>query len=175
MRHKLAGVVLMCIASLAAAADGPWYFGASMGQAEFGDCPAASSCDPRDPAYKVYAGYRFNRHIALEAGYTDLGKSTVVTSGAIAEEKPRGAAGHFVAAWPLAERFSILGRVGLIYGDTKVTGGGAIRNDKGTRLAWGAGAHYDISRQFAVRVEWERFRLETLEVDAITAGVVASF
>ena len=173
MRYVLAGIGLMCGTSFAAAAEG-WYVGGNMGQAEFGDCAAGATCDLRDSAYKVYAGLRFSRHLALEAGYADLGKSTAVASGAIVDSKPRGAAAHLVAAWPLGD-LSILGRVGLIYGDTKVTGGGNIRNDKGTRLAWGAGAHYDLARHFAVRLEWERFRFAGLDVDAVTAGVVVAF
>jgi OOP family OmpA-OmpF porin len=174
MKRALATIVLLGIACLAAAAEGPWYIGGSMGQAEFADCPAAASCDARDSAYKVYAGYRFNRHLALEAGYTDLGKSSVLVAGAIVDQKPRGGAAHLVAAYPIGD-LSITGRVGLIYGDTKVSAGDNNRNDKGTRLAWGVGAHYDSSRHFAVRLEWERFRFERLDVAAITAGVVASF
>lgn len=151
-----------------------WYIAGALGASDFSGCPAGASCDSSDPAYKVYGGYRLTRHLALEAGYTDLGKTTATAGDAVTETKPRGATLHVVGLWPLGQRFSLLGRVGLIYGDTKVTGTAPTRNEKGTEAAFGLGVHYDFAPEVAVRLEWERFRFRD-EVDAITLGVIARF
>jgi OmpA-OmpF porin, OOP family len=36
--------------------------------------------DETDSAWKVYAGYRFNRHLAIEGGLVDLGEFTARTT-----------------------------------------------------------------------------------------------
>jgi opacity protein-like surface antigen len=174
MRNAVLSLGLAAVAASPLAWGSPWYAGGGLGVSDFAGCPGAASCDSRDQAYKVYAGYRFTRHLAVEAGYTDLGKATATLGDSITETKPRGMAAHAVGAWPLSERFSLLGRIGLIYGDSKVTGTAPTRNEKGTELAWGAGVQFDVAPQIAVRLEWERFEFREA-VDAITLGVVARF
>lgn len=174
MKVAVFGLTLACLAASSVAAAPPWYVGGALGVSDFGSCPDSASCDGSDQAYKVYAGYRFNRHLAVEAGYSDLGKTTAIAGDSVTETKPRGITAHVVGLWPFTERFSLLGRLGVIYGDSKVTGTAATRNEKGTELAWGAGVHFDLMPDVALRLEWERFRLRT-EVDAISLAVIARF
>src|SRR3954447_17920663 len=66
------------------------YVGGGFGQSKF-KCPTGLSCDDtKDTAFKLFGGYQFNRNIASEVGYTDLGKATG-TGGA----KPRLRPGSF--------------------------------------------------------------------------------
>jgi OOP family OmpA-OmpF porin len=173
MKVVIFGLALACVAASSVAADAPWYVGGGIGVSNF-DCPAASSCDTSDQAYKVYAGYRLSRQVALEAGYSDLGKTTATAADSLTETKPRGITAHVVGLWPFTERFSLLGRLGVIYGDSKVTGSAPTRNEKGTEFAWGVGLHFDLVPDVAVRLEWERFHFRD-DVDAITLGVMARF
>jgi len=177
MKRLIAGAALIGAASLAFGADGSWYIGGGLGRAEFGDCRA--SCDERRQAYKVFGGYRLSRHLALEAGYVDLGKVTATSGNAFTETKPRGIAGHVVGIWPVTDRLSVLGRAGLIYGDAKVSGSVATRNDKGTELAWGLGAQLVFRRDFIVRLDWDRYRFKALgertDVDAAMLAFITSF
>lgn len=177
MKRIFAGLALACATSFAFGADNTWYLGASLGQAEFDSCPGAT-CAGHDQAYKVFAGYRWTRNLALEAGYVDFGKVTVTTGDSL-EIKPRGFAGHLVASWPLTERFSVLGRIGMVYGDAKVSGATGSRSDKGAKAAYGIGAQFDVARDFMVRLEWERYRFkalgDSLDVDAATLGVMTTF
>jgi OmpA-OmpF porin, OOP family len=168
------GIALACVAASSFAADAPWYVGGGIGISDFRGCPDNASCDASDQAYKVYAGYRFSRQIAVEAGYSDLGKTTATAGDFVTQTKPRGITAHVVGLWPLTERFSLLGRLGVIYGDSKVTGTAPTRNEKGTELAWGVGAQFDLMPDVGVRLEWERFQFRN-EVDAITLGVIARF
>lgn len=174
MKRVLFALSLACFAPPAFAAEAPWYVAGALGVSDFGSCPGGAACDASDQAYKVYAGYRFSRWIAVEAGYSDLGKTTATAGDSVTETKPRGVTAHVVGLWPLSERFSLLGRLGVIYGDSKVTGTAPTRNEKGAEFAGGAGIHFDLTRDIALRLEWERFRLRD-EVDAITLGVVARF
>lgn len=177
MKRVFVGAALLTFASLASAA-GPWIIGAGIGQSDFGDC-ASDSCDQRKEAYKVFGGYRLSRHLALEAGYVDLGKTTAVTGASFIETKPRGVAGHVVGIWPIVDRLSLLGRIGFIYGDSKVTGNIPTRNDKATNVAWGLGAQYEIGPDFIVRVDWDRYRFEALgaktDIDTIMLVVTTTF
>ena len=62
---------------LAQAKESAWYLGASIGQSKFkNDCGASGvSCDMKDTAWKFLGGYQFNRCIAAEGAYTDLGSA----------------------------------------------------------------------------------------------------
>lgn len=173
MKRFLLGAALLAATSIASAA-GPWAIGAGIGRSTFDDC-TADSCDPRKEAYKVFAGYRLSRHLSLEAGYVDLGKTTAVTGSTFIETKPRGFAGHVVGLWPLYDRFSIVGRIGLIYGDSKVSGNVPTRNDKGANAAWGVGAQYEIGPDFIVRVDWDRYRFEASDIDTVMLVFMTTF
>src|SRR5437868_10629033 len=81
-----AGILLATFAGGAAAqnAEGGWYGGVSVGQSKIsfdnsslavaGATASSISKDETDTAWKLFAGYRFGRHLAVEGGYTDFGK-----------------------------------------------------------------------------------------------------
>src|SRR5262245_58273028 len=81
----VAGVLLMMSTSPAWPQDSGVYLGASSGQVEYrGGCAdRAVSCDEKDGGLRGFGGYQFNRHVAVELGYADLGgpRSTVATGG----------------------------------------------------------------------------------------------
>jgi len=53
------------------------YVGASAGKSEADiPCPAATTCDDKDTAWKVYGGMEVNEYLSMEVGYADLGKTT---------------------------------------------------------------------------------------------------
>src|SRR5687768_17466389 len=69
---------LICLASTAHAEDQGFYLGLSLGEAtqEFsidGDDIGEGTFDGADTAVKLLAGYEFNQHFAVEAGYADTG------------------------------------------------------------------------------------------------------
>src|SRR3989442_4972936 len=75
----LAGAALTgCLAAGAAWSQdrGP-YVGGSLGRSEMKDaCKGVSiSCDKTDKAWKIFGGYQFNRNLAAELAYTDLGET----------------------------------------------------------------------------------------------------
>src|SRR5438128_11066499 len=56
-----------------------FYVGATVGQAKFKNaCSGAGagvSCDDKDTAWRLLAGYQFNRNLAVELGYHNLGEA----------------------------------------------------------------------------------------------------
>jgi OOP family OmpA-OmpF porin len=78
---RVLGVLVMAAASCAGATalaqDGRAYLRLALGQSQADiDCTGTTSCDDGDTAWKVFGGYQFNRHFALEAGYANLGEAT---------------------------------------------------------------------------------------------------
>lgn len=64
------------------------YVGATVGQAEYKDaCQGIApgvSCDEKDTAWRVLAGYQINRHFAAEIAYHNLGETKASAGGASA-------------------------------------------------------------------------------------------
>lgn len=165
--------------------SGP-YFGLGMGRSSIGidtarlDANAlgagfatsATTADRRDGAWKIFGGYQYNRHLAVEVGYSDLGtfSTRTVTTG------PAGTVGTDTRgnAWsldavgmlPLSERFALFARLGVhrweldgrapaIVGAAASTVGARAT---GTDWKYGLGARLDMTKAMSLRVEWERFK-----------------
>jgi OmpA-OmpF porin, OOP family len=138
------------------------YIGANIGQSKFKDvCPG---CDDKDTAVKLYGGYQFHPNFAAELGYTDLGE----VSGVKGNAWELSAVGLF----PLANQFSLLGRLGAYHGELK-DGGSNTKNG----LTFGLGAQYDINRNIGVRAEWQRFNnmSSDVDVDVLSIGALYRF
>jgi OOP family OmpA-OmpF porin len=138
------------------------YIGGGIGQSKAKDgCDAigvATSCDDKDTAWRVFAGYQFNRNIAAELGYADLGKIGF-SVGALGSGEVKATAWDLsaIGLWPVANQFSIFGRLGFYNAETKISGvigGGKKRT---TDLTFGLGVQYDFTRNFGVRGEWQRY------------------
>ena len=88
-----------------------------------------STTDEKDTAYKLFGGYQFNRNIALEGGYFDLGKNSfnanTVPAGTLAGgSRVHGLNLDLVGTLPFTERFSALARVGMQHAWSKSTASG---------------------------------------------------
>ncbi len=158
---------------IALAQDMGFYLGASAGQSkakdacsDLGGVGFTGSCDDKDTGWKLFAGYQFHKHFAVEGAYVDLGKFNAVgtASGlpvsANADAKTWQLVG--VGMLPLANNFSLFGKAGVHRWDLDVRGraGGATAtaSDDGTDFTFGIGAGYDFTKNLGLRVEWERFR-----------------
>lgn len=162
----------------AASAAQPWmggrmdtglYLGAGVGTSEskIDTAGFTGSVDESDTGWKVFGGYQFSRHFAVEAGYYDLGKVTFSgTAGgaAVSGNFESTAVGlSLVGILPVFNSFSLLGRIGVAYGEQEgsVTVGGATgtASDETTEITYGLGLRYDFGRNVMVRAQWERFRV----------------
>jgi len=118
--------------------------------------------DEKDTAWKLFGGYQFNRYIAVEAGYADIGKFSVAGPAGSASFDTKLLQVSAVGSLPLTTQWALTGKLGLARTDTDITGGvgGApvSQSDRDTNPTYGIGARYDFSRTFGLRGEWERFQ-----------------
>jgi len=142
------------------------YVGLSIGQSKANDfdCAGLASCDKKDTAWKILGGYQFNRYIAAEAAYTNLGKVKAGDdAGSSLEIKANALELVAVGSYPIGTSgFAPYGKFGIYRGEAKtnvnVVGLGSF-SAKETTTDWtlGIGVRYDVMRNFAVRAEWQRY------------------
>ena len=132
---RLLMVAAFSAALVAGPASAQMYLGAGVG---------ASHTDTSETSWKLYGGFQFNPIWGLELAYTDLGRyrSSSVESSSLAG----------TATLPLAESWSLLGKVGIASNRAHFAGAA-------NHADWllGVGVGYSMSRNLGVRLEYEDF------------------
>ena len=131
------------------------YVGLSLGQSSYDDVcnsstPPITSCEDTDITYKVYAGAKFNRNIAGEVSYRELGEAEVNTDKISAKGLSASAFGIYPASYNL----DLFVKIGGIYWDAERTGE-MPATSTGADLLYGLGMNYGINSSLAVRAEYE--------------------
>ena len=199
----LAGCAVMS-SSFAATDDTFWYMGGNIGQskAKIDDAriinqlpgTASISDDDSDTAFKLFGGYQFNKNFAVEGGYFNLGEfgytATTVPAGTLnGNIKLQGLNIDAVGMLPLANKFSVFGRLGLIYAEAKdnFSSSGVVAtptdpnpSKNAMNYKAGLGVQYDFNESLAMRLEAERYRVDdavgnTGDVDLYSVGLVYRF
>ena len=159
-----------------------FYAGVSAGQSKFkGACDsdstvAVSNCKDTDTAWKIFGGYQFTPYLAVELGYNDFGRISGDATVAFGANTFTGNAKIEATAFeltgvgtlPLGYQFSLYGKLGVYYAETKssatltqttapFTSASSSQSDNNSNVTFGLGAHYDFTRNIAVRAEWQRF------------------
>ena len=197
--------------------DKGFYAGMGIGQSKTGPWEAAAfgakiprpvdsaGVDQRSLGAKVYAGYQFNKYLALEGGFADLNdvKASVYYTSVLAGAR-RGRS-IFTAendAWmlaakgtlPLTESISVFAKLGASQWSSKqrvssrsyptdqiIRTAGYPQADIGYRgvdLYYGVGVSYALLDNLALRAEWERFKIDAPDIghiDLMTAGMSVKF
>ena len=175
-------------------ANAQWYAGASLGQSKMKDASSqlvGTSFEDTDTAFKVYGGYQFHRNVGVEFGYINFGtfkgSGSDPTFGTLSDNwKANGINVSAVGTWPLANEFSLLGKLGFTRWsvDDKFSVGAASGSAKenGIDLSLGIGAQYAFAKQWAVRAEYEVFKNVGKEattgksdIDVLSIGAVYRF
>jgi OOP family OmpA-OmpF porin len=131
-----------------------------------------TSRDERDTGYRLFVGRQFNRYIAVEAGFFNLGKfnfsSSTVPAGRLdGQMRFQGGNVDLVGGLPITENLTAIARVGVQYAKTRdrFTGSGAVHvidptpSKRDTDVKLGLGLEYAFSPSFSVRTEAERYRM----------------
>jgi OOP family OmpA-OmpF porin len=153
---------------------------------------ASSSTDEKATAYKVFGGYQFNRYLAIEGGYFNLGSNSfsaaTLPAGTLAgETKAQGLNLDLLGALPLTERLSALARIGAHHTWSKSTfsgtgaaaaAAGGKRDDGGYKV--GLGLQYELNPSMWLRGEIERYRVKNAtgqraNVDLLSVSLVFPF
>lgn len=129
-----------------------------------------SSIDDTDTAYKIQAGYRFNKNLAIEGGYAKLGEvaysatitAPVADAGVVTLDMD-GWNLDIVGRLPFNDSFTGFAKIGafaynLDYQCTRtVSCGIASRSASGTSLHYGLGVDYAFAGNWFARAEYEVF------------------
>ena len=184
------GVTLGLVAAAPASAQGMMdtvmsglYAGGSIGQSKFkGACDdpgPGETCDDKDTAFRILAGYQVNRNFAAEIGYSRLGKVSLSGGGQSGEIKGSVLELLGIGALPVWDKLSLYGKLGVYHGELK--GGGAIEvSESNNGLTFGFGAQYDVLKQLGVRLEWQRYNdlggndIKS-DVDVLSIGAIWRF
>lgn len=180
------GVVASATALPAAAQMSNAYIGGSIGQSKYNvDCPSPLSCDDKDTAFRLFGGYEFNRNIAAEIGYADMGKAKLTGPGGSDELAATAFDLSAILKWPFAGGFNVFGRLGVYAGKLELSGVDTGSKNS-TNLTYGLGGGYDFNKNLGLRAEWQRYSKMKLrndatgveddgDVDALSIGVLWRF
>ncbi|MFN0039791.1 MAG: outer membrane protein [Burkholderiales bacterium] len=155
--------------------------------------------DERNSGAKIMVGYAFSPKFALEGTYLPEVKSTVdydfrsgLNSVGVFSMRYQMEAFSLdaVGSIPLGEKWSVLGRVGVSLGRTRVQYEGSpvtllASSDERTKTQFnakfGAGMQYDFLANMGLRAEWENYRFadptasEKIKVNSFSASFIYRF
>lgn len=180
-------VLAAAVGSPAAAQDKGIYLGGSGGYAQYkNSCKRANvPCDDHDTAWRLFAGYQFNRNWSAELGYADLGAATGTGALGTFAVDVRGWDLSALVSIPVAGGLSALGRIGMYRARTTVdqVGPGVVTpHAAGTNsgLTYGAGLGYSLWK-LGLRAEWQRYEnvgnssIGEDEIDVFSIGALFRF
>lgn len=151
MLKKICAATLLCsIAATPAMAEG-FYVALDVGQSNAKDtCTGADGCSDSATAMRAAGGYQFTPMWGAEVSYATYGKASL--GGTSGDWETNGVQASGIGTFPVAESFSVLGKLGVARIQHKAAG---VTTTK-TNLAYGIGAQYDLSKAIAFRVQYER-------------------
>lgn len=146
-----------------------------------------------DLGFKLFGGYQFNRYLAIEGGYFNLGSFDFT-----AQTDPPGSLSgdidvdginlDLVGLLPLRDKLSLFARLGANHAqaDTNFTGDGGVQienksfSERSTNFKFGVGGQWAIHRKAGLRLEAERYRIEDGagnegDIDLLSLGLVVRF
>lgn len=134
------------------------------------------------PSLKVFGGVDITPMWAVEAGYTDLRKADfnyrIGGAGATGEADGKRVYLAGKATMPVNEQVSVYGKLGAGYTKVEASGPSFSYKDSETGVYAGVGAQYNLNKQVALTVEYERYGKSKdfgAKADAFTIGARYSF
>ena len=162
------------------------YLGGSLGGSQFRNAcegvPGGVSCDDKDFALRGFVGWQFNRWFGLELGYADLGKAEASVPGFGVAGDARSVDLVGVASYPFNDLFALYGKAGVARTRLDINSPiGGVR-DNSTNLTYGFGARFNFTRNFATRLEWQRYHdvgdentTGKVKIDYLSIGLLYGF
>ncbi|HVN41237.1 MAG TPA: porin family protein [Steroidobacteraceae bacterium] len=135
------------ISSAALSADNGFYVGAGIGASDVSAKDANWSAT--DFGWKLFAGYDFNKYLALEAAYLNGGSPS--DQGLKVDVYTTDVA--LIGKWPVADAFDLHAKIGYGWWDLKPHG---FDSQSGSDLLWGFGAGYRFGDHLIFSADWER-------------------
>jgi len=143
--------------------DSGIYVGAGAGRASISD-GCFGVCDTKDVTWTLFAGYQFNKHLAVETAYSDFGELTTSATlvGVPITARYQATAVELVGigSLPITDQISFYAKAGVYrYESDATTSGAAVgtSNDSAFEFTLGAGIQYAFTPHFGARFEWQRY------------------
>ena len=166
------GAAMLALTALGAHAQSPqpkltmdsgFYVGAGAGRVK-GEYGCVATCDNRSGTWQGYGGYQFNRHFAIEGGYSDFGSvesnGTIFGGTSTARVDTTAVEVSALAIAPFTEKFSAFVKLGVFHYDSDAVITGTVlgtSSAKGTEFTIGLGLLYAITDHIGARLEWQRY------------------
>jgi opacity protein-like surface antigen len=148
--------------------------------------------DDESAALGALVGFRFNRFLAIETTYLDLGTledSALVNlypSGQTTLRRELHSTGATISAlgsWPITNNWSVYARAGALFANMKATTAlGDFSDDisfGSQNFIWGAGTQFDWGTHWSLRFDFQRFdavgslsEAGRADIDTLTLGVL---
>ncbi|HEX9392990.1 MAG TPA: outer membrane beta-barrel protein [Usitatibacteraceae bacterium] len=184
MKKTILGLSLLAAlaSTQAMAQDGTWYVSGAVGQSECkNDVCDVPGVDKKSTSVAGAVGYNFTKIFALEAGYFDMGKAKYSDNlGNHLDIKAQGPQLSLIVTAPIADAFSIYGRLGVARTDRKLSGclpsfgvGCGSDTDKKTETFYGVGVGYSFTKNLMGTLEYQK--LDNTDVTSFNAGVRFTF
>jgi opacity protein-like surface antigen len=130
--------------------------------------------DEDSDATKIFAGWRFNRFLAVQLDYIDFGGSTAALDLLEIESDTKGLAPSVVGTLPLGP-VEVFARAGVLFYDLEVTSNGTeLIDESGQDLVYGAGLGLTLLERLALRLEYEIVDISELD-DAEAVWITAAW
>jgi len=127
-------------------------------------------------SFRVAVGYDLNRYFSVEGGYVDFGKIDFgdVDVGGLTGSVDAQADGlefSITGRVPVGNRFSLLGRTGLLWWDARTQ-----VNDVSDRLSkrdmfFGLGVEFSTTEKLGITAGWTRYDLDSDNIDYLSIGL----
>lgn len=173
----------MCF-SLVQAEDRTWYVGASAGKAKLDsniNLESTEKADEKNTGYKIYGGYKFNKYLATELYYTDLGTVTYKDETAPYDMKfdSQSYGITAVVSYPIHKNIEPFIKGGFQHWKVKASGRDALgdkpANNNGNKSIYGAGINFPITECISLRTEYEVIKLSESKYKFLSAGLIYKF
>lgn len=125
-------------------------------------------------AYKGLAGFRLNRMLAIEGQYIDFGTAEDGDNRVSADGWTAGA----VLTVPMFEYVNPYAKAGVLFWDSDSRFPGGVppsRSDDGSDFTYGVGARFSMTDNLGLRLEYERFEMNDIDVDMASANIQFDF
>lgn len=163
------------LSGIAAAEDSQgFYAGAGIGRNTIKD--SSVKFNASDTAFKIFGGYTVSRYFSAEASYINGGSPSETISGVRVKADVSGFDASLIGSFDLSPKFSLLGRLGVLFWDEKVSAPtfGLSANETGNDISYGIGAGFNLTPNTKARLEWQSANTE-LDVSVITLSFAWKF
>ena len=121
------------------------------------------SFDTSEDAFKVFAGWRFNRFFAVQVDQYDFNRSSVATNLINVSADTKGTAAGVVGTLPLGP-IELFARAGQIWYDVNldvrgVNGNNTSADSSGHDPVYSAGIGFTVAKRLDLKAEYERINI----------------